>query len=284
MEKLGKIVGLLVVIAVFGITFLGNIFNNDNFDARVTILNIGQGDAVLVELPNQQRWLIDGGPDSKVVSELQKVLPFGDRNLTGIILTHPHSDHVSGLVNVLQQFNVEYAIFVPMVHTSPVYQQFLQTIKDKNIQAIAMTEPFVWQDQVNNWQWEFLYPSEDIEFANLNDSSIVSKLTVKGKSFLFTGDAEKEVEQLLLQQYDLKADVLKVGHHGSDTSTTEKFLQEVNPEYALISVGEGNSFGHPNEGVINLLEKYGVKIYRTDKNGRVSVTMENNNLNIISEY
>jgi competence protein ComEC len=248
---------------------------------KVYVLDIGQGDAILVELPNKQRWLIDGGPDNSVVAELQKTMPFADRNLTGIILTHPHADHVSGLVNVLNQFQVGYVLMTPTVHTSPVYKNFLDTVQSSGVEAIPMTEPFVWQGE--NWQWQFLYPISDTEVDNLNDTSIVSKLMIGEYSFLFMGDAEAEVEKLLVQQRDLRAHVLKVGHHGSDTSSTEDFLNEVAPQHAIISVGENNRFNHPSESVIKRLQDYNAAIWRTDHDGRIVVTIDELGLNVAKE-
>lgn len=249
--------------------------------AQVTMLNVGQGDAILVELPNKQRWLIDGGPDSSVVSELHKVLPFADRQLTGIILTHPHSDHVTGLVSVLEQFQVSYALFTPVVHTSPIYKQFLETVQRSGVEVIPMVEPFAWQGE--GWCWEFLYPISDSGFSNLNDSSIVSRLVIGEHSFLFMGDAEAEVEQLLVQQRDLSSTVLKVGHHGSDTSTTEDLMAAVRPEFALISAGKNNRFQHPSGSVLDILNEFGVEIFRTDEDGRITVTIDINGLTIVKE-
>lgn len=276
---------VILVLAVGGAFFTLNSPEQSNDLVSVHVLDIGQGDAILVELPDEQRWLIDGGPDDSVVAALQRVLPFGERRLTGIMLTHPHNDHVAGLNDVLRQFSVEYVVMAGSVHTSPSYINFLETVKNIGIEVIAIEEPIMWQDEKERWRWEFLYPQGGaVSDTNLNNQSIVSRLVVGEQQFLLTGDAEVEVEQLLVGQgVDLSATVLKVGHHGSDTSTSESFLNAVNPEHAVISLGEGNSFGHPHQSVLERLSEKAVNILRTDEQGTVSFYTDGLTLTVETE-
>lgn len=277
-------VSILLVGVVVGALFVINT-DHENYLAAVHILDIGQGDAILVELPDEQRWLIDGGPDDSVIAKLQQVLPFGERQLTGLILTHPHNDHVAGLNSVLELFSVKYVVMAPSVHTSPSYINFLETLKNKKIEVITIDEPVVWQNESDQWTWEFVYPQVGVMMdTNLNNQSIVSRLVVGEQQFLFTGDAEVEVEQLLVGQgIDLSATVLKVGHHGSDTSTSQLLLDAVNPDYAVISLGANNSFGHPHVSVIDRLKSAGAQIFRTDEHGTISLYTDGVNLNIDAE-
>ena len=250
---------------------------------EIDFLDIGQGDASLIKAPRGENILIDGGPDSKILTCLSEELPWWDRTIDLMILTHPHNDHVSGLIDVLKTYKVKKIAYTGVLHNSPNFLTWLKLIKEKNISMVLIEK----EQKINlgeNCFLEVLYPDTALfnsHVSNLNNSSIVNKLSCQNKTFLFTGDMESELEEKLLsKKTNLHADVLKVGHHGSDTSSTENFLKAVNPQFAIIEVGKNNSFNHPNRRILKRFEKMGIKIYRTDLDGTVRVLLSNNVLKI----
>ncbi len=251
---------------------------------EVIFLDVGQGDATLIKTPEGQNILIDGGEDEQIIKRLGRELPWWDKKIDLMMLTHPHSDHVGGLVDVLKRYAVSKVLYTGASHSSPDYIAWLEMIKEKKISLKIINHPQKIQ-LGENLVLEIVFPKEQSDIdkrTNLNNSSIVAKLVYGQNSFLLTGDAEMEVERkLLANRDDLKADVLKVGHHGSNTSSTDIFLQAVQPSYAVIEVGENNSFGHPSPRVIKRLERRGVKIFRTDIDGSIKFTSDGVNLKII---
>jgi len=245
---------------------------------QVVFLDVGQGDSVLIRTPDNQNILIDGGPDSTVLYKIGKYLPFYNRTIDLMILTHPHSDHVAGLVRVLKRYKVKKILSTGVAHTSADYLKWLELIRGKNIEFIKVSDSekfkFVTgQTDGDNMILKVLYPFSDIsqkKFEDLNTSSVIVKLIYGENSFLFTGDlpAEKE-EELISANIDIKADVLKVGHHGSRDSSSVEFLKKVQPGYAVIQSGRDNKFGHPHRRVIRNLKKNGIKILRTDEEGDI---------------
>ncbi|OGY41399.1 MAG: hypothetical protein A2Y82_00225 [Candidatus Buchananbacteria bacterium RBG_13_36_9] len=281
-KKIFKILSslLLIVSLLLGFTVYSQ---KDRQNLEVDFLDVGQGDAILIKTPYEQNILIDGGPSTKVLSQLGRHLAFFDKNLDLVILTHPHSDHVAGLVEVLRRYKVKKILMTGVVHTSPDYEAFLQEINKQNIpteKAIAPKEIILGQDL----NLQILYPLTDLsekKIENLNDSSIVAKLIYKHNSFLLTGDAEAIVEQdLLNNKTDLKADVLKIAHHGSKYSTTAEYLDAVKPQFAVISVGENNNFGHPHLRTLDNLQKRQIEILRTDYSGTIALVSDGIDISI----
>jgi competence protein ComEC len=241
---------------------------------EIDYLDVGQGDAILIKTPYNQKILIDGGPDNSVLNELGANLPFFDNQIDIMILTHPHSDHVVGLVEILKRYQVNEVYYTGAVHTTDDYLAWLKEIKEQAIPLKIVKEPF---DLTlgDNLKLEFLYPTKDFtnqHVSELNDTSIVTRLVYKNKKFLFTGDAGVEVEsELLASNGDLTADVLKIGHHGSSSASSEDFLTAVKPTTAIISCGLDNDFGHPHLSVIRRLERLGIDILRTDQSGTIKL-------------
>jgi competence protein ComEC len=235
---------------------------------KVYFLDVGQGDSILIRAPSGQNILIDGGPNNLVLEHLNNILPFWDRTIDLMILTHPHADHVTGLVEVSRRYRVKRALYTGVVHTLPAYLEWLKELKTQKIpttiidhaQTIYLTP---------DCQLKILYPLKSLAgqtAVNLNNTSIVAKLTYKQVSFLFTGDIEAEAEdELLAQDQSLRAQVLKVPHHGSHTSSQPEFIQAVKPQFAVIEVGEKNEFGQPSRRIIKRYQTIGTKVYRTDK-------------------
>jgi len=237
---------------------------------KVHFIDVGQGDSIFIELPSGNNILIDGGSSSsgsKVVSYL-KNLRINRLNI--IVETHPHEDHIGGLIEVLNSFSVDNVIDSGVAHTSKTYQEYLNTILSKGINYIVpeVGDEF---DLKLDTKMKIVGPLSPSE-GDLNNSSIVFKLIYKNVSFLFAGDAEAEIENQILQRnLDISSDILKVGHHGSSSASTIEFLGKVNPDIAIISCGAGNSYGHPHDITLNNLSSLGITIYRTDISGDIII-------------
>jgi beta-lactamase superfamily II metal-dependent hydrolase len=263
--------GALILAALF-IIFL--FFYNPSHNLEVYFLDVGQGDAMLIKSPFGQNILIDGGPDRSVIRKLTATLPSWDRQIDLMILTHPHDDHVTGLVEVLKRLEVKKIIYTGAVHAGPNYLAWLKEIKAKNIPLLVTDGP---QDIIlgQGLCLKIIYPLKSFinqETENLNNASIAVKIIYGKTNFLFAADLEKEAEEELIKSsIDLRSNVLKVGHHGSDTGSTEKFLKAVRPEIAVIEVGKNNKFNLPSRRVIKRLERIGAKIYQTDKHGDIKI-------------
>lgn len=272
--KLYKILLILGIAACLTAMPLFWLTYNSPKNLEVDFLDVGQGDAILIKTPAGQNILIDGGPDKTVVKRLGENLPWWDKRIDLMILTHPHDDHVTGLVEVLKRYRVKRILYTGATHNAPNYLAWLKTVRDKKVpltiidkeQTIALGEEV---------KLKILYPNQSLlnkTLSDLNDSSIVMQLIYDRNKFLLTGDAGLEVEKILLASgADLSADVLKVGHHGSQYSTSQEFLEKVKPRVAVILVGKDNDFGHPNLRIIKRLERIGARIFRTDEEGTIRV-------------
>jgi competence protein ComEC len=269
------------ILFILGFLFLANFFAwIVVFDLRshkfleVNFFDVGQGDAIFIETPTRHQILIDGGPSPKIIEKLAREIPFWDRSIDLIILTHPEKDHVTGLLEVLKRYKVENILWTGIVRDIPEYKEWLNLIgKEKANVKIARAGQKI-SCKNCKWKIEVFYPFESLEgeeFEDSNNTSIVNKLIFGNSSFLFTGDIYKDVEEsLALTPFDLNSKILKVAHHGSKTSSSEKFLEKVLPEIAVISVGE-NKYGHPNKEVLEILEKYGIRVLRTDREGDIKI-------------
>ena len=201
--------------------------------------------------------LIDGGPDASILERLGRVMNFYDRYIDVVLLTHPEQDHMNGLIEVLKRYNVGEIIFTGVIRDTAQYQEFIGLIKNKNIPTkIAYQGEII--DLGDEISLNILYPFENLENQKLSDSnnsSIVSKLIYKNFELLLTGDIEKSVEnKLIKEKINLTADVVKIAHHGSKTSTSEAFLKAVNAIMAVIEVGADNKYGHPHQEVLDRLK------------------------------
>ncbi len=266
-----KILLLLIVICF---TFCGCTVNYDNENLTIHFLDVDQGDAIFITTPQNTKILIDGGPNNKILNELGQVMPFWDHNIDIMILTHPHADHVVGLVEVLRRYNVKTIYHTGVLHTAPDYLAWLKEVENQQIKTILVTKPInLLLD--NNILLDFLYPLQDFSFKKaeeLNNTSIVNLLTYGNTKFLFMGDAETPVEEELLNQnFELQSNVIKIGHHGSKSSTSEEFIKIVQPQYAIISAGQDNSFNHPHLITVRRLERYNIKIFNTINSATITL-------------
>jgi len=246
---------------------------------EITFFDVGQGDAIFIETPSRNQILIDGGPDSTILEKLNKKLPFWDRTIDLIILTHPESDHLTGLLDVLRSYNVKNILWTGAVRDTSLFRKWQESVGEENARIfIAKAGQRITVAKTN---FEILFPFESLQnelIKDANNSSIVLRLDFGETSFLFTGDAYKSVEKELIERgININSDVLKVGHHGSKTSTAEEFIKEVLPEIAVISVGRNNNYGHPHPETLVTLEKYGISIFRTDLDGDIKIISNGKN-------
>lgn len=234
---------------------------------QVYYFDVGQGDSTLIRTPANQYILIDGGNNDQGTNVVKYLNALGVKTLDALVATHPDADHIGGLDDVLKALDVK-SVYAPKVsHTTQTYKDFLIAVKNegRTIKAVSkgVKIPLTGVDAT------FLAPINSYG-DNLNDWSAVLKVTYKNKSFLFTGDAEKASENdMLADGMNLKADVLKVGHHGSSSSTSKPFLDAIKPTYAVISTGK-NNYGHPNAGIIDRLKNAKASILRTDQKGTIT--------------
>lgn len=264
---------IIFVIALFAFYFLEK---NNSADFEITFLDVGQGDSALIEAPGGQNILIDGGPDKRVIRELAKALPFWERKIDLIVLTHSHADHVTGLTGVLERFQAGRVFYNGLEPETPVYEKFLKLARSR-------AELWAVKDRQKikigpDCEMELIYPGDwSGEEDNLNNASLVSRLDCLGQTALFAGDIEKEAEEkLLAEDYSLESRVLKVSHHGSDTSSQKKFLQKADPEIAVIQAGRDNRKGHPSRRVLKKLERIGAHIFWTDLSGTIELSFKPN--------
>lgn len=265
------------------VTFLGVVFiyvsayQKETYLMEVTYLNIGQGDATLVRMPDQSLYLIDVSAGPQILEALSKELSYFQKNIKGVFLTHMDADHISGIVPVLEYYDVE-TIFVSAFYDEESLYATVSEFIEKNaqdvvIQKLSGTEKIIINEE-KEILFDILFPIANYPFQERNDRSLVIHLRYGENTFLFTGDASVEIEEYLVQEVaaSLEADVLQVGHHGSKTSTAEVFLKTVRPEYAIISAGEDNDFGHPHNEVVARLEDLEIVMLETKGGNQTFVT------------
>ena len=263
-----------------GVLFLGVIFvwyavlAETRHGLKVAFLDVGQGDAIFVEAPNGNQILIDGGPNKSVLRELSKQMPFYDRTIDAVILTHPHLDHYAGLNEVLKKYKVSLEMDPGTKVKGAGFGEFENLVKLKNIKNLyAKREMKISLDK--DLRLDILLPVINDKNLSEHDGMLVSRLVYKNNSFLLTGDTgdmEDNLENFLLSfGGNIKSDVLKIGHHGSKTSTSEKFLGWVSPGLAVISADKNNKYGHPHKEVTERLSVFEIPTLRTDEKGTIDL-------------
>lgn len=264
-----KVIQRIILVVIFALgLLLYSITTSQQEGVMFYFLDVGQGDASLIVMPNNIQILIDGGPGERILSKVGAYMPFYDRTIEYVILTHAHSDHMDGILEVAQRYKISTFIYNGVEDGA---EDVLEELTKQNTKIVIVNkedELEISQDVV----FEILFPDRSlapIEHEDPNDSSIVARVLYKDTSVLYTGDAPREVERYLVDIGVIQSsNILKIGHHGSKTSSDNNFVRMVNPVYAVISVGK-NSYGHPHTRTLSTLKKVSTTVLRTDKEGDI---------------
>jgi competence protein ComEC len=257
------------VLLVFLLYFSYQIYI-ENRPLEVVFLDVGQGDSILIQKGTKQI-LIDGGPSGKTeLAELGKYLPYFDREIEAVILTHPDRDHLAGLVEVARNYRIDKVLETRAEKDTAVFKEWHDLLEYNKIERVEARQG----DEINfeDSKIKILFPLDTVDSStgDANNGSVVARLDYGQNSFLFTGDIETTAERQILESGEnIDVDVLKISHHGSKYSSSEDFLDATSPETAVISVGANNSYGHPTEAVLDALKARSVEILRTDVNGDI---------------
>jgi competence protein ComEC len=244
----------------------------------ISFLDVGQGDAIYIRTPNQTDVLIDGGPDDSVINDLHQVMPSSDQDLDFIVETHPDKDHIAGLSDVLEQYHVKKFLHSEIT-SGTSFDISLRNHAAEEVgleQIVARRGQRIILDPQYGIYLDILFPDRDTSnFKETNDASIVARLVYGETSFLLTGDSPSSVEHTLVQTGEpLSSTVLKLGHHGSKTSSSDEYLDAVHPSYAIVSAGKNNRYHHPNPETVSRVTSRGIQILSTIDQG--TITMESN--------
>ncbi|MBV7272489.1 ComEC/Rec2 family competence protein [Clostridium thailandense] len=290
-----RIIGLISIIIIFIFVITGcskpnsngtssnknqssstNTKSESNGKLKVHYIDVGQGDGILIE-QGTHNMLIDAGTNEDEKLMVDYLNKEGIKHLDYVVGTHPHEDHIGGLDAIIKNFDIG-TIYMPKVTSNTkTFEDVLKALKSKNLKITTPTAGSAFK--LGDASCEILAPNSS-KYQDINNYSIVIKLTYESNKFLFTGDAESLSEKEILSKgFDISADVLKLGHHGSSSSTSTEFLNKVNPKYAIVSCGKDNDYGHPHSEIMKKLEKKQIKLYRTDENGTIICTSDGKNLN-----
>lgn len=247
-------------------------------NVTIKFIDVGQGEAILIALP-EKTMLIDAGPTGSAPKIAQVLQELGRNKIDYLVATHPDEDHIGGMADVISSTQIG-TIYAPnKTNNTATYRKFLTAIQNNNLQ-ITLAEAGTIIDQTDSYKLEILWPKKDANFPETNDYSIIIKLTVGTKTFLFTGDAPTNA---ILNSNPGHIDVLKLSHHGSRTGTTEVLIHKLSPTYAVLSYAVDNPYGHPMQSVLNALRKHSVEVWGTGANGTITITCDGTNIDISGE-
>ncbi len=245
---------------------------------KIHYLDVGQGDSIFIELPNQETMLIDAAEYNQRNTIINTIQELGYTKIDYLIATHPHADHIGGMASIVDTFEIGNIYMPKVVTTSKTYENLLKSIQEKN-KKIKIAKNGVKIMNTDDLQIAFIAPNQE-KYNDLNNYSAVLKITYQDRKFLFMGDAEAESEQEITE--DVHADAIKIGHHGSDTSSSIEFVNKVKPKYAIISVGTDNSYHHPVLEIVNRWKNIGAEIYQTNIDGTITIETDGKNLSVHS--
>ncbi len=294
---------ILILISFYIFSFYANNKTGTKNNLIVTFFDVGQGDSALIQMPSGEKILIDAGPTQLIVSKLENEFSFFDKNLDYALLTHPDADHISGFYFVTQNFNIKNILENGDKNKdTQIYKNIEEQFKKKGLEdreIFVNCGDRINYENINKPKIFILHPRQDKLISNdSNENSIVALLIYGKYSFLFTGDADKVVEKNLFKEIDIcfsnedinlikqnlkNLTVLKVSHHGSKTASSEDFIKILKPVYSIVSVGEKNRYGHPNEETVHTLEKYSKNIFYTNKYGNITFITDGTNLEFNKE-
>ncbi|MGM8250059.1 ComEC/Rec2 family competence protein [Clostridium perfringens] len=277
---ISSIIGIIVVLLAgyFGIDLTQDSKVPKDSELMISYMDVGQGDAAYIKV-NGNDILIDAGPrsNSKELLEQLKAKNIDDFEL--VIATHPHEDHIGGMVDVFKEYEVK-AFYSPKItHTTKTYENLVKAVKDEGLKTKELKGGMV-IDLGEGAKFEVFTPQKS-EYEELNDYSPIMKLNFGDTSYLFTGDAEKLAEEEALAKYktSLDSDVIKFGHHGSSSSSSNAFIEAVSPKYGIISCAKDNKYGHPHRETLDIIKKYNIKTFRTDTDGEIILTSDGKSIN-----
>lgn len=277
---ISSIIGIIVVLLAgyFGIDLTQDSKVPKDSKLMISYMDVGQGDAAYIKV-NGNDILIDAGPrsNSKELLEQLKAKNIDDFEL--VIATHPHEDHIGGMVDVFKEYEVK-AFYSPKItHTTKTYENLVKAVKDEGLKTKELKGGMV-IDLGEGAKFEVFTPQKS-EYEELNDYSPIMKLSFGDTSYLFTGDAEKLAEEEALAKYktSLDSDVIKFGHHGSSSSSSNAFIEAVSPKYGIISCAKDNKYGHPHIETLDIIKKYNIKTFRTDTDGEIILTSDGKSIN-----
>lgn len=282
-NNLGRVSGitLLALLYLFANQFFTKpetqeVHNNNQTDQlKVHFIDVGQGDSILIETENSAM-LIDAGENDQGTTVVEYLRSQNIESLDYVIGTHPHSDHIGGLDTVIETFPIETIILPPVTHTTKTFEDVLDAIEET---GNKITKPRVGDTySLDDAYFTIIAPNSE-KYSELNNYSVGIKLDYENNSFVFTGDAETLAEDEMLENgINLSADVFKLGHHGSITSNSNEFLDAIDPDYAIVSAGVDNQYGHPHVEILQAILDRGIKLYRTDLQGTIVLTSDGNEI------
>lgn len=287
MQRSTQVTGvtILVLLAITVVIWIAVAEARTGGELRVTFLDIGQGDSIFIQTPSGVQMLIDGGKSRAVIRQLARVMPFFDRSIDIVLGTHPDADHIGGLPDVLKRYRatllVQSSVLDPEGVDSAAFDRAIaQEMEDGAVRIVAERGQVI--DLGGGVMFEILFPDRDVAHVETNTGSIVGRLVYGDTAFMLTGDSPKDVEEYLVQLdgENLHANVLKAGHHGSRTSSSLQFVGFVSPEYAVFSRGCDNTYGHPHEEVIAIMERFGISALDTCTDGAITFVSDGKTLRL----